>query len=98
MDLAEHANAEDLKARFKFLPFSCSTPNRKAEVVSKLQTLLTDSETIKRIWDCLGDTQKLCLQEAVHNHHGQHGRICVSREVSITLTEHERMEQIRAWW
>ncbi|WP_332396288.1 hypothetical protein [Vibrio metschnikovii] len=70
MDLAEHANAEDLKARFKFLPFSCSTPNRKAEVVSKLQTLLTDSETIKRIWDCLGDTQKLCLQEAVHNHHG----------------------------
>lgn len=70
MDLAEHANAEDLKARFKILPFSCSTPSRKAEVVSKLQAIITDSETIKRIWDCLGDTQKLCLQEAVHNHHG----------------------------
>lgn len=70
IDLAEHANAEDLKARFKCLPFFCSTPNRKAEVISKLRETLTNIENIKLIWNCLGDKQKLFLQEAVHNQHG----------------------------
>ena len=70
IDLAEHANAEDLKARFKFLPFSCSTPNRKTEVISKLRETLTNIENIKLIWNCLGEKQKLFLQEAVHNNHG----------------------------
>lgn len=70
INLAEHATSDDLKARFKFLPFTCSAPNRKADMIRKLHTTLTSVENIKLIWSCLTEVQKLFLQEAVHNHHG----------------------------
>lgn len=70
IDLIEHATVDELKLRIKSLPFTCSIPSRKAEVVNKLWAAITNPNNVQLIWESLSQVQQLALQEAVHNQDG----------------------------